>query len=95
VDHLFLLSRFVLTVSEIYFWKNVIIRILKIFQAAHCLDGFSNFVVNLGTISSSVPSLGPGVFQTSEKTVHENYNPYIMLNDIGLLLLSTAVQFSR
>ncbi|KAG8233806.1 hypothetical protein J437_LFUL008026 [Ladona fulva] len=67
-----------------------------ILTAGHCADDFRNFVVVLGAqnVNNQVEP-GREIVQTTDKIVHEGYDPVEINNDISLLKLPSDIQTSQ
>ncbi|KAM0733577.1 Chymotrypsin-1 [Formica fusca] len=68
-----------------------------VLTAAHCIIGYIGNPASLRdlTIHAGTNYLSESgvVYTATQAIAHENYNPYQLSNDIGLLILSTAVEF--
>lgn len=52
--------------------------------------GLKDLTIHAGTNLLSEPGV---VYTASKAIVHENFSPAFLVNDVGLLILSTAVEF--
>lgn len=52
--------------------------------------GLRDLTIHAGTNYLSESGV---IYTATQAIAHENYNPYQLTNDIGLLILSTAVEF--
>jgi secreted trypsin-like serine protease len=69
-----------------------------VLTAAHCVDSYTDnpdalkeLTIHAGTNLLSESGV---VYTASRAIAHENFNSYELTNDIGLLILSTAVEFT-
>ncbi|KAL6448584.1 hypothetical protein ACFW04_000457 [Cataglyphis niger] len=67
-----------------------------ILTAAHCIidytdpENLKDLTIHAGTNYLSESGV---VYTASRAIAHENFNPFLLTNDIGLLILSTVVEF--
>ncbi|XP_063233625.1 transmembrane protease serine 9-like [Bacillus rossius redtenbacheri] len=66
-----------------------------VLTAAHCLSGFSSFEVTLGATSRAVAQPGAITQEARQALIHGSYSQLLILNDIGLLRLSSVVAFNN
>ncbi|XP_072743937.1 transmembrane protease serine 9-like [Anoplolepis gracilipes] len=68
-----------------------------VLTAAHCIVSYTNNPAALEDLTihagTNLLSESGVVYTASRAIVHKNFNPYQLTNDIGLLILSTAVEF--
>ncbi|GAB1867486.1 Chymotrypsin-1 [Camponotus japonicus] len=68
-----------------------------VLTAAHCLVDLVNNPANLRALTihagTNLLSESGVVYTASKAIVHENFSPTLLVNDVGLLILSTTVEF--
>ncbi|KAK5640886.1 hypothetical protein RI129_009433 [Pyrocoelia pectoralis] len=66
-----------------------------VLTAGHCVKGGISFNITLGTlISDGEEEEGKVMITTTKAIIHENYNPLLLHNDIGLIDLDRKVTFT-
>lgn len=63
-----------------------------VLTAAHCITGVVRFEIPMGTINFNSPEV---MGTSTEFTIHPQYNPNNLNNDIGVIRLAQPVTFSR
>ncbi|XP_059474194.1 brachyurin-like [Neocloeon triangulifer] len=66
-----------------------------VLTAAHCADGFSSWQVHLGAQSLSATEDGRVILESTTAKIHEQYDPFLIENDVALITLPSTVVLSQ